>query len=753
MPTTHGPGYRWQAAMSAMRALSWAIPVGGAVWLQLGDLGPSGATSVVVLVVASLFLVLVARVVVAATRRGRRGAGLWALAAGLLLWAAGSAVLNSSTQAGATDFPGPGEWFFIAAYVGFSGFLVLDRSGAVPLLGSGVLDGLVIVGGTACVAIVALLTPFAADAQDTLPLLIALIYPLLDITLLLLVVSQAVLGQRPWNRKTLALGTTFVVLAFADATLVASANSGSYQSWLIVDLAWCLGFILFVDAATKQGAERAPDTEGPTHPGAVPVVMAAALALATLLPQQATGIRLLVVVPAVITLVAAGMRLVLALRQSQQLNEALRLSRTDDLTGLPNRRVLNARIDLEADRSGPLSLMLLDLDGFKEINDTLGHAAGDAVLKALANRIQATGHQSLLVVRLGGDEFAVLNAADDTLWLMEQALRIRDSVRKPIRVDGLEVSLDVSIGIAIRDDRLTTAGDLLRQADVAMYQAKAGRAGVLVYDAERDEFSRERLRIAEELRRGIDDGEIVVWYQPKVDAATGEPKGVEALVRWAHPTDGLLAPGVFLPAARRAGLMAQLTRAVLTRVVQDVTTWRAAGISVQAAVNVAPAELLAASVMDDLFTLVRTAGLPRGSLLLEVTEDSFLADPVHARTVIEAIEREGLEVSIDDYGTGFSSLSYLRDLPIQELKIDRSFVADILQDSRNEMIVRTTITLARGLGLRSVAEGVENAEIAQRLTELGADVLQGYHFARPMPPAQVPAWLLAAVPAGTITAR
>jgi diguanylate cyclase (GGDEF)-like protein len=733
-----------------LRATSWAIPAGGAAWLQLVAPDSPAASNVAVVVVALLFLTLIGRVVVEAVKRGRRGASLWPLAGGLLLWAAGSAVLNSSAEA--ASFPAPGEWLFLAAYVGFSAFLVLDRAGASPNAGGGWLDGVIIVGGTACVALVSLLLPFATDSADTLPLLVALIYPLLDVALLLLVVGQTVLRQRPLDRRASTLFAAFVVLAIADGTLVASATSGSYQSDLVVNLAWCLGFLLLADAACRQPSRQGvADGEQPGRPGAVPVIVAAAVALATLLPQQPTGIRLLVVAPAVVTLIAAGLRLVLALRQSQQLNEALRLSRTDDLTGLPNRRALNEAIAAQDDRSAPSALLLLDLDGFKEINDTLGHAAGDAVLQALANRIRSVQQQALLVARLGGDEFAVLVTRCDAPKLMEQALGLRDSIRKAIRVDGLEVCLDVSIGVAIGGDQRTRASDLLRQADVAMYQAKAGRTGVLVYDAERDDFSRERLRVAEELRRGIDDGEIVVWYQPKVDADTGRPKGVEALVRWAHPIDGMLPPAAFLPAARRAGLMASLTRAVLARVVHDVSTWRADGLVVQAAVNVSPAELLAPSVMADLFDTIRAAGLGPGSLVLEVTEDSFLADPQRARDVIEAIGRAGLEVAIDDYGTGFSSLSYLRDLPIQELKIDRSFVADILTNPRNEMIVTSTITLARGLGLRTVAEGVENAAVAERLRELGADLLQGYHFARPMPPVEIPAWL-AQAGAETITA-
>jgi diguanylate cyclase len=274
-----------------------------------------------------------------------------------------------------------------------------------------------------------------------------------------------------------------------------------------------------------------------------------------------------------------------------------------------------------------------------------------------------------------------------------------------------------------------------------MYQAKAAKAGALMYDPARDEFSRARLQIAEDLRAGLDRGELVVWYQPQVDTATERTRSAEALVRWHHPSQGLLPPGAFLPAARRAGLMPALTDEVLSQVVRDAARWRAQGQHLQVSVNVAPAELLYPSFIDRLFGLVSSAGLPAGVLVIEVTEDSFLAEPERARTVIQRLRAGGLEVSIDDYGTGFSSLSYLRDLPVQELKIDRSFVANLLTDSRSRMIVETTNQLAHGLGLRTVAEGVEDAGTVQALRELGVDLLQGYYFARPMPFSDLAGWL------------
>jgi EAL domain-containing protein (putative c-di-GMP-specific phosphodiesterase class I) len=284
-----------------------------------------------------------------------------------------------------------------------------------------------------------------------------------------------------------------------------------------------------------------------------------------------------------------------------------------------------------------------------------------------------------------------------------------------------------------------------------MYQAKSSGSGVLLYDSTRDGFSRQRLRTAEELRRGIETGQLQVWYQPQVDAATGLPCAVEALVRWVHPKDGLRQPGSFLEIARHSGLMPALTEAVVERVAADARRWQQQGLGLHVAVNFAPAELLDAVVLEGLLRQVVEAGLPRDSVILEVTEDSFLAEPDRARAAIERLRCQGIQVSIDDYGMGYSSLSYLRDLPVQELKIDRSFVADLLLDPRSRLIVSTTTQLAHGLGLRTVAEGVEDEALAAELLALGVDVLQGYYFARPMPGAEVAGWVLAQSPASRVS--
>ncbi|MBV9594263.1 MAG: EAL domain-containing protein, partial [Actinobacteria bacterium] len=279
------------------------------------------------------------------------------------------------------------------------------------------------------------------------------------------------------------------------------------------------------------------------------------------------------------------------------------------------------------------------------------------------------------------------------------------------------------------------------RADVAMYQAKVSRSGPMLYDAAQDEFSRPRLRLAEDLRKGIADGQLRLVYQPQVDTASQEVQGLEALVRWEHPTQGELQPFKFLPAARRAGLMSSLSEEIARIAISDLSDWHKAGLPVRVAINCAPPELLSGVFVTRLYALLAERPEVLEHLVVELTEDSFLSEPERAREIIEDMRGRKLQIAIDDYGTGYSSLSYLRDLPVQELKIDRSFVSAIRSDRRTRMIVASTVQMAAALELRTVAEGVEDAATAADLVSLGVDVLQGYHLARPMPAGDVETWL------------
>jgi diguanylate cyclase (GGDEF)-like protein len=447
-------------------------------------------------------------------------------------------------------------------------------------------------------------------------------------------------------------------------------------------------------------------------------------------------------VPAALMLLAVSARLLFALHDVKRTRSALERSLTDELTGLPNRRALRERIDSAIARGTGFALAFLDLDGFKDINDTLGHLAGDEVLAHVGRRLRHAIPAFTTVARLGGDEFGILVPNGEQGVIESAASAVLDSLGEPLRVEGIDVTLSASVGVvewAPANPVDTT--ELLRRADVAMYRGKGLRNCVVRYEPAYDDFSVTRLCAAEELRRGIGKGELEVWYQPQIDASTLRPCALEALVRWRHPTEGVLSPVAFLPAARRAGLMPVLSHEVVRLAVADAAHWRSLGLDLRVSVNCAPPELLSGLLMPQLHEAIAAANLPADSFVLEVTEDSFIADPEQARELLLDIRHRGVQIAIDDYGTGFSSLRYLRDLPVDELKLDRSFVSAIGSDERSRMIVASTVQMATALGLRTVAEGVEDAATAAELIAMGVTALQGYYLSRPMQPADVAPWL------------
>jgi diguanylate cyclase (GGDEF)-like protein len=728
-------------AAATLGILSWGVMLGS---FTLGlFLGRNSATyqSALVAGMGCFFALVIARLLVSIYVTPERRVPLAALATAIALWAAGSAVLNASSNPDVTKFPAPGEWLFLASYVGIAGYLVLDCRRRMTTAATTWLEAAVVCGGTACLTGSVLLTPFAGGfGAEGLPLLVALLYPIIDLALAMLVVGQVALRMRADLTGSAYLVLGFVLFAIADLQFVTNLHTGTYSFSSLNDLTWGVGFALIVTAIcrTPVSVKVLPRKPGPAL---LVLASAAAMIVLTLRPGGVLGWYL--ALAATVTLVAAGGRLAIALREANGAAEAFALSRTDDLTLLPNRRAVRSRLDEGIGSSSALSLMMLDLDGFKEVNDTLGHSAGDSVLQISAHRMREALPVDVMVARLGGDEFAVIVADDDEISLLETAQVVIDVIAQPLTIDGIELTTNASIGISILNDADLTSTDLLRRADVAMYQAKQNRSGALLYDVHQDDFSRQKLQLAEELRRAIPEGQLVLWYQPQVDAASQQMCGVEALVRWEHPEHGLLSPAVFLPAARRAGLMLQISQAVAQMAVNDLRMWRNRGMDIRIAVNCAPPELLSGMFLPRLFEMVRESGVPGDSLVIEVTEDSFLAEPERARSIIREIRQNQLQVAIDDYGTGFSSLSYLRDLPVQELKMDRSFISTIRSDPRSRMIVSSTFQMAQALGVRMVAEGVEDAATSADLVAMGVDVLQGYYLARPMPAADLEGWFRA----------
>ncbi|MFI1034882.1 putative bifunctional diguanylate cyclase/phosphodiesterase [Streptomyces sp. NPDC020951] len=419
----------------------------------------------------------------------------------------------------------------------------------------------------------------------------------------------------------------------------------------------------------------------------------------------------------------------------------------DPLTGLPNRQWLLERIWTaldDAERIGVrAALMLIDLDRFRSVNDTLGHLAGDRLLLQIADRLRLALPRGAEVARLGGDEFAVLlPVADSTTSASRIARALVSDLSSPLDLDGLTLVLEASAGVAVFPDHALDAEGLLRRADVAMYQAKRDRTGVEVYESKRDSNTPDRLGLLGDLRRALDAHEVQLHYQPKV-RFDGQVAGLEALVRWVHPERGKVPPDEFIAIAESSGLMPHLTEYVLDTALGQVAKWRAQGLYVPVAVNVSPRDVHTPGFAGSVAARLARHGVPAGSLQLEITEHVLLEDPQRAADTLNGLTGHGVKMSLDDFGTGYSSLVHLRRLPVSELKIDRSFVARLAVDNEDAEIVRCTVDLAHSLGLLVVAEGVEDDETWERLRDLGCDAVQGWLVAAAMPPEETTAWLRA----------
>ena len=385
---------------------------------------------------------------------------------------------------------------------------------------------------------------------------------------------------------------------------------------------------------------------------------------------------------------------------------------------------------------------MVDLDRFKEINDTLGHHAGDVLLGELGRRLLAVVRGEDFVARLGGDEFAiVLTGLNSPTDAEDVARRVRDAIERPFSFDGLTLHISSSVGIAFYPEHGDTSSVLLQRADVAMYSAKVDHVGCALYAPADDHHSRDRLAFVGELRSALEKDELVVFYQPKADIQTGRVIGVEALVRWQHPDRGLLAPAQFLPTAAQSGLIRDLTLYVLDRALAQNAAWESEGLRLGVAVNLAVANLVDLSLPEEVERRLKRWRVPADRLQLEITENLLLADPARAERVLDELHDLGIRMSLDDFGTGYSSLAFLRRLPVDEIKIDRSFVQDMTEDRDSEAIVASTIGLARSLDLRVVAEGVETREAWQRLGALGAHEAQGFLLSKPKPAEELTDWL------------
>ncbi|MBX9794154.1 MAG: EAL domain-containing protein [Burkholderiaceae bacterium] len=428
-------------------------------------------------------------------------------------------------------------------------------------------------------------------------------------------------------------------------------------------------------------------------------------------------------------------------------SKIVRLAYLDGLTGLPNRKLFSARLESAiksaTDEGYPVSVLMLDLDRFKNINDALGHPVGDRVLHAVAERLRGAVRKTDILARLGGDEFAVVLPGTAVAAAREIAAQIITALETPVTVDGQPVDVRTSIGIACAPEHGTDAYTVLRHADNAMYAAKKGNRGCSVFEPGRSGAPQKYLTLLGELRRAVENDELVLYFQPKVDLKTGTTTQAEALVRWNHPQRGLIPPGDFIPFAEQTGFIRVITRWVIRRAIRQCGEWQAQGIRVAVSVNICTRDLLdgelAQLVGDDL----AQAGVDAKWLCMEITENSVMEEPARSLDTLLQLHQLGVKLSIDDYGTGYSSLSYVRKLPVGELKIDQSFVRTMSTDSDDAMIVKSTIELGHNMGMQVVAEGVEDLAILALLKQMGCDCAQGYCVSKPLPAGPFALWLAA----------
>ncbi len=414
----------------------------------------------------------------------------------------------------------------------------------------------------------------------------------------------------------------------------------------------------------------------------------------------------------------------------------------DALTGLPNRALFQEKAQQAIDANRPFMMLLIDLDGFKDINDSIGHHAGDELLQELNPRLTQVIGEGDIVARLGGDEFALILCSPPGMEAaLEMVARIRDAISLPLHLEELQVQVEASVGISLFPEHSHDVSSLMRYADVAMYQAKSQHVGYQIYDPANDPNSQRRLSLISDIRNAINTSQLMLYYQPKMDMTTQAVVGLEALARWTHPTYGFVPPSDFIPFVERTQLIQPFTLWAIEHAMQQQKQLASSGCNLVISVNISARNLKDANFSASVKKILDKVDVSASCLMLEITESAIMEDRNAVMHTIMALASEGIALSVDDFGTGYSSLAYLKILPVRELKIDRSFVIDMLKDENDAIIVKSTIDLAHNLGMYVTAEGVENADILQGLSAMHCDVAQGYLFSPPMPYDTLTQWL------------
>ena len=634
-----------------------------------------------------------------------------------------------------------------ASYLGIVGLVRAQRR-RVP---AGIwLDG-VIAGLALSAAGAALVLPpvLASVSGDALAIVTEMAYPVCDLLLAALIVGA--LALRAWrpDRMWGLLVSGFLALAGADCLYALQVAGGAASPSSLTNLAYDVGVLALALAAWQRPpalVERDPAPSASVL--AIPAAFTAC-AFGLLVYDHFSPLDPLALTLALLTILVAFARTGLTFRDVRSLAETRRLALTDDLTAMPNRRAFLQRVRTATvagephDRSS-VGLLILDLDHFKELNDTLGHDAGDELLRQVGARLQGVLPVGALAARLGGDEFGVLlpDSCEERCAL-RVAEELLHRLAEPFSISDVGLRVTASVGIALYPMHADTDSQLMQHADVAMYEAKQSQSGYALYARERDKNSVERLTLAGEFAHALDAGEIELRYQPKAEASSRRIVGVEALVRWRHPSRGLIGPAEFVPIATQAGQGRALTRVVLGAALEQLRAWREQGWYLHMAVNTTVADLQDLRFPAEVAGLLAAHRIPADTLILEITETAVLADPVRVGAVLDQLARLGVVLSLDDFGTGFSSLTHLKTLPVGEVKIDRSFVASMGSEPVDAAIVKATIDLAHNVGIKMVAEGVEDEATWSLLIAYGCELVQGYALSEPVPAAGIVSLLAA----------
>jgi diguanylate cyclase (GGDEF)-like protein len=752
-------------AVSAVSAAGFGL---FAVWLLSGWGGPG-----VVRLVSDLglplaeLLAITCAGIAARSSHGRERWAWSAFAVGLVGYAFGDGIwAYYELWRGYESAPFPS--------VGDAGYLLYPVGACLALLmfsagNSGqsqvrlILDGAIVAGSFFVISWVSGLRElFETGTDSPLAHAVSLAYPLTDVvmtTVAVIVLTRSRAGQRGWmTLLTLGIALTGV----SDSAFVLLNADDGYQSGNLIDLAWCAGLLLMALAAlfaTRTPPAGPAPVSMPTQVSLwliyVPVLLATTATVLSLAGE--TGSTTLLVGAFVVINSVLARQFILLTDHRRLLIKVADQAFRDPLTGLANRALFQDRLShavtLHQRDAREVAVLSLDLDDFKLVNDALGHPAGDALLTAVADRLLVTTQSGDTVARLGGDEFAIL-IEDGTESPLASAHRVLEAFDEPFIIGGQQLYMHPSIGMALgtaAENPESVAAALLKEADVAMYAGKRARTGgVQIFSTDMnlidiDELDLPRqptgrhnghgpagMQLLGQLRRAIADDELTLVYQPKFSVSTGRIVGTEALVRWPHPERGLLMPDQFLPLVRQHGLMGALTECVLRRGIAEAATWYADGVGVQLAVNLFPPSLADAELPDRIARTLGECGLPAEYFMVEITEDILIGNIDRARRILNSLRESGVRVALDDFGIGYSALNYLRELPIDQLKLDRQFVAPILHDERAAAIVRVVIDLAHTLAMTVVAEGIENAAAATKLAGYGCDIIQGHFYSPPV---------------------